>query len=286
MRVKLVDLWGGFRHDIFKCFIDSEICNVEFVNDNPDLVISFFGDREAKKYNCLRMQMISGEAWFNDTPILFNYALGDIDGSLEDTERSIYFPHYVMRAAECQIDGVIKHLPTKEEMKNKKLCCLLGACTRGDQPRRKIMADRLSSVGLVDAIITGRHGRGKLPNDTGYRTKYNWVSNYKFNIAFENTLKTGYLTEKPFDAFWAGSIPIFYGDRATFNRDFILDQSLIFTGYNEDEVIDAVQYYDTHEDAYISLLEKNHFIYADPVKHYRRKLSEFLGRIEKAHALG
>ena len=42
--------------------------------------------------------------------------------------------------------------------------------------------------------------------------KIAWLKNYKFNICFENSSYPGYLTEKLFDAFAAGCIPIYWGD--------------------------------------------------------------------------
>ena len=42
--------------------------------------------------------------------------------------------------------------------------------------------------------------------------KHETLSKYKFSICFENSITTGYITEKIFDCFYAGTIPIYYGD--------------------------------------------------------------------------
>jgi hypothetical protein len=41
--------------------------------------------------------------------------------------------------------------------------------------------------------------------------KVETLSNYKFTICFENAIYEGYITEKIFDSFYAGSVPIYFG---------------------------------------------------------------------------
>ena len=42
-------------------------------------------------------------------------------------------------------------------------------------------------------------------------SKYQALSNYKYSICFENSVINGYITEKIFDCFYAGTVPIYYG---------------------------------------------------------------------------
>lgn len=42
-------------------------------------------------------------------------------------------------------------------------------------------------------------------------SKYQALSQYKFSICFENSVIDGYITEKIFDCFYAGTVPIYYG---------------------------------------------------------------------------
>ena len=44
------------------------------------------------------------------------------------------------------------------------------------------------------------------------RAKLEFLSQFTFNLCFENSQAPGYLTEKPFDALIAGSVPIYEGD--------------------------------------------------------------------------
>jgi hypothetical protein len=50
-----------------------------------------------------------------------------------------------------------------------------------------------------------RHAKGTIPN------KLDKLKEYKFNICFENTKQPGYITEKIFDCFVTGTVPIYYG---------------------------------------------------------------------------
>ena len=54
---------------------------------------------------------------------------------------------------------------------------------------------------------------GAVYNNTGYRmqNKSHEFSDYKFTIAFENTISSGYVTEKLLEPLAAGSIPIYLG---------------------------------------------------------------------------
>lgn len=64
---------------------------------------------------------------------------------------------------------------------------------------------------------TGIDSYGKLFNnkllhlDRGEETKLDICRNYKFVIAFENSIDIDYVTEKFFDPFIAGSVPVYFG---------------------------------------------------------------------------
>jgi hypothetical protein len=51
----------------------------------------------------------------------------------------------------------------------------------------------------------------ELVNDRGLASKLEVINDYKFTIAFENSINKDYVTEKLFDAFWAGSVPVYLG---------------------------------------------------------------------------
>lgn len=76
------------------------------------------------------------------------------------------------------------------------------------------------------------------------------LSNYKFCICFENTIFPGYLTEKIFDCFFAGVIPIYFGDPLVTSR--IPSETFIdfrnFKSFNElDDYCRSINYNEATE---------------------------------------
>ena len=63
--------------------------------------------------------------------------------------------------------------------------------------------------------------------------KIEYLKNFKFNICPENTISDGYITEKLFDAFKAGCIPIYNGDE-NIELDLVNKNALLFFKKDED----------------------------------------------------
>ena len=82
---------------------------------------------------------------------------------------------------------------------------------------------------------------GGLLNNMNYRmnSKTKELTDYKFTIAFENTITTGYVTEKLMEPLVAGSVPIYYGgDLASldFNKEAFINVK------DFDNFADAIEY--------------------------------------------
>jgi hypothetical protein len=78
-----------------------------------------------------------------------------------------------------------------------------------------------------------------------WHRKRQFLTAYKFTIAFENYRYPGYQTEKLYDAMLAGSIPIYFGDP---NIEEI---------FNSKSFINASEYLNLKDNVIISFLEKN-----------------------------
>jgi len=77
----------------------------------------------------------------------------------------------------------------------------LGKCRHGSNMKRMNSSSEQLPVKLS-------HSSNTLENII---SKQNGISNYLFYLAFENTLEPGYVTEKIFDAFVAGTVPVYFG---------------------------------------------------------------------------
>lgn len=71
----------------------------------------------------------------------------------------------------------------------------------------------------------------------GYENKHTTLNQFKFNICFENCAFPGYVTEKIFDSFLSGSIPIYYG--APDILDFVPENTFIdYRKFGNQEALD------------------------------------------------
>lgn len=103
--------------------------------------------------------------------------------------------------------------------------------------------------------------------------KMDFISNYKFTIAFENNIFRGYTTEKLYQPFLANSIPIYSG-----NPDVLEDYNpkafINVADYkNFDEVIEKVIELDNNDELYMQMLREP--VYCREID-YDKKLEEFL----------
>lgn len=72
------------------------------------------------------------------------------------------------------------------------------------------MIDLLSSIATIDCAGRFRNNTDALKRDFA-DNKLRYLSGYRFNICPENSLGSGYTTEKVFEAIAAGCIPIYWG---------------------------------------------------------------------------
>jgi len=77
---------------------------------------------------------------------------------------------------------------------------------------------RIDGLGRCMHTPTGPEG---IELSTAKEDRYNMnmkkkaISRYMFNMAFENSIEPGYVTEKPFDPLLTGTVPVYLGDAAT-----------------------------------------------------------------------
>jgi hypothetical protein len=79
-----------------------------------------------------------------------------------------------------------------------------------NQSKRLQILSRLMRYIRVDSYgkIFQTH---RLNDDKGYKTKHDIITQYKFTIAFENSIGVDYVTEKLYQPLIAGSIPVYLG---------------------------------------------------------------------------
>ena len=105
---------------------------------------------------------------------------------------------------------------------------------------------------------------GKLYNNTtanlvGEAAKIEFLSTRKFNICFEPYSHPGYVTEKILHAFYAGTVPIYWGSE-TISSDFNPDAFVNVHDFDTyDDVIKHLAYLDSNKQAYDAMLNAPKF---------------------------
>jgi hypothetical protein len=101
------------------------------------------------------------------------------------------------------------------------------------------LSDRIKYVNKFDqeCKIVDKYGY-EIPLAPGYRNKINVQKKYLYQLAFENNVSDGYVTEKLLHALVAGGIVLYYGDEAA-KKDFNPNSFIYFN--NEESFNHALE---------------------------------------------
>jgi len=79
------------------------------------------------------------------------------------------------------------------------------------------------------------------------------ISHFMFNMAFENSLEAGYVTEKPFDALMSGTVPVYLGDATHLKTLMPYPKAVIYLqdwNNNVTALVDYLDYLTKNQSAY------------------------------------
>lgn len=176
--------------------------------ENPDFLFYSDTGTEHHKYNCVKIYF-TGE---NVTPD-FNwcdYAIGFDYLSYEDRyfRYPLYWLYFQMLPEEYKPKDAGFFLAEAERKTG--FCNFIYSNARCADPARVEFFEKLSAYKRVDSGGKCRNNIGRAIE--GVDGKLAWQRRYKFSIAFENSIKSGYTTEKLLHALAAHTIPIYRGD--------------------------------------------------------------------------
>ena len=268
MKVAFADMYSGFHNDIMgnpisRYFAASPEHQIVSPNDNPDLIIaSVFGNshtryREAKKI------LWSGENIAEEAGWRQIVSFDDVDWSmLTNDPQEINLPkndsitHYFVPYGMVHYDiDEIEALHQKNIAREKKKFCCFVCSNAGKADGYQL---RNSFFSMVNNLYQKVDSAGRHLNNTGTFAPrgddyFNWVSEYKFMICFENSAGPGYLTEKIFTPYASGTIPIYWGDKS--NYDFIRREAGIFFT-TPTETLQEVMKLDADPERYNAMLQE------------------------------
>lgn len=235
--VKLFNFWPELKRpeDLwFHKFINHRLKGI-YSAVNPITLFSVFGERDKMKIDKNRPRIFyTGEnidlfQEYND------HCIKDVDLSLGfeylQDKNYLRFPLWLIWFFEPESDSkAIKARINKIANFNydsdvkRKFCTLISR--HDNNGIRAEISDAINDIEPVDFAGAWRNNTPSL-YDEFKNDKSLFLTNYKFNICPENSNKTGYVTEKIFEAIEAGCIPIYWGsdnnpEPEVLNRDAIL----------------------------------------------------------------
>lgn len=245
IKIAFSDFYDGFDpvkskyYCILKKYYDVQL------SENPEfLFYSCFGARFLKYENCIRI-FWTGENVrpnFNEC----DYAIGFDYMTFED--------RYIRDSIFIE-----KKLDDNFDYFNRKFCNFvysngnlgMGAAIRKDFC--KLLA-KYKHIDCPGKILNNMKEAIEPRYKNWWKSKQDFLKNYKFTIAFENSSSPGYTTEKLHQPLWANSIPIYWGDpvvERVFNPKAIIN---CHNFPNFEAVVDYVKYLDTHRNSYLDIL--------------------------------
>ncbi len=198
------------------------------ISDNPDyLFFSTFGYKHLH-YSCVKIMFI-GENIVPDFN-LCDYALGF--DYIQFGDRYMRLPLYC--TYECFASIADRIQQTEDFLLNRKFCSIVVSNNRHSSPLRERFFRLLSEYKQVDS-------GGRMWNNVGgpVADKIQFISQYKFNIAFENSSVLGYTTEKIMEPMTVNTLPIYWGNPLV-DKDF--NPASFVNVHHFSSMEDAVQY--------------------------------------------
>ena len=202
--VAFSDFWPEFNYDdnfIVNVLSSKYHVDVVDISENPDILFySFFGTSHfAVNPNTIKVYY-SGE---NDVPDFNICDYGISFHYINFGNRHFRLPIYVLYPA----FELLRNSPPQTMRTDRGFCSMLVSNSDGCDPKRLKFFEQLNSYKTVSS-------GGKWANNIGGRVadKLSFISDYKFNIAFENSSILGYTTEKMIDALACGTVPIYWGN--------------------------------------------------------------------------
>ena len=170
----------------------------------------------------------SGE---NIRPPISGYDFSLSYDATDEVLKNIYFPFWVTQGGPT-IDDCLNYQDSLRKRRigigprPNSICALVG----NPHPTRLRILKVLGEKYQVDCFGSVF---GKVVHD-----KAELLTRYRYNLCFENDLYPGYVSEKPFDSWLAGSIPIWWGiDRG----DFINPEAIInFASRTTSELMERI----------------------------------------------
>jgi hypothetical protein len=242
LKINFCDFWVHFnKYDNYFTKLLSKYFKFE-ISNNPDFIIYSCYGVEFLKYDCYKV-------FYNGENLRINWNACDFAFGFDYIDNHRYFrlPNWIWYAEPSEL---LKLDNSSNQISKKNGFCSFVVSNSQAQKRIKFF-HKLSKYKKVDS-------GGRFLNNIGGQVsdKLKFISQYKFNIAFENSSYPGYTTEKLFEPLLVNTIPIYWGNPLV-NRDFNEKAFINSNDFdNEDELIEKIIELDINDDLYNNMLNE------------------------------
>jgi hypothetical protein len=222
VKIRHINFFEGFDDHKCRSHVLMDLCDeFDFVFcDMPDiLLVGCYGQQDIPSGKAVKV----GYYTENLAPDLINF---DFFFGCEYSHH-IKNPHYCKRVFGPLQTDILDGCPDPEkEFRQKTRFCNFIYSTR--VPHRERFFKALSRYRKISAPGKSMQNCNDLAgraSEDWQEQKIRYLRTFKFTIAFENSRRVGYATEKLYDAFRADTIPIYWGDPCidkVVNRDAIV----------------------------------------------------------------
>jgi alpha(1,3/1,4) fucosyltransferase len=251
MKIKIAfsDFWKGFEpgdnwfYHFLNRYFDIEL------SDDPDVLIYSCYGHQYLRYQCTRV-FYTAE---NRRP---NFLECDYALSFDFNPRANHYrlPLYGIWDGLNAADLLAPKPPFNQWLEQKqKFCCMV--VSNPNCEKRISFFKKLSEYKQVDS-------GGRYLNNVGgpVADKQQFISNYKFTLAFENESFPGYVTEKVFQPMFVYTLPVYWGSNNV-AADFNTKSFINWHDYeNDEEVIKRIIELDTNEAELQKVYEQPWFV--------------------------
>lgn len=266
IRIHIADYYGLRPENVWAYRILKRHFDVQLDAVHPEYVIDGgLGDDYLDFPDAVRLVIVGGSYVPNFNH--FDYAVGFDNLSFGD--RYLRLPLFAAYGTFRQLCEQAR--PTPDEcaaLARREFCSFVVSNEDGD-PARLEFFRKLSKY---KPVASG----GKLFNNVGGRVadKLAFISRYKFNIAFENSVVPGYTTEKVMEALAARSVPIYYGNPRIEDDFNPLCMVRVATRDDMERAIEEIIRLDRDDEAYFEKLTAPTFRH--PIEWYEAQFESFL----------
>ena len=240
-----LDKHGDFLVEILRRRYNVEVLTND--SQEPDILFfTCFGGDNLKWTNCTRIYFTAERDYPNYN--LCDYAIGLTDIGIP--KRFLHFPIYVFYN-----DILRKYESIDSADVDSKWALGRDFCSGlvSNPFRNGIYFDLFKKLNEYKKVASG----GQWNNTIGFRVtdKLDFIKNYKFNLAIENTKATGYVTEKLLEPFVARTVPIYWGCSNWAKKEFGEGGYIDISDFDTiDRAVEYIRKVDNDDELYMQIL--------------------------------